>query len=330
MPASDKKILSVVVIGLNEAKHLQACLQAVIDTAQVQWELEIIYVDSGSTDSSVSIANGFKGVQVLHLKDKSPSAAKARNLGLSASTGKFVQLIDGDSIVQNGWLETAANRLEAEQSIACVFGWCVEMFPTQSIYTQVCSFDWHTPPGDSRYCGGNSMWRLSVLKALNYFDDALRFGEEPDLCFRTRKQGHRIVCIDQPMVMHDLNMLHFKQYWQRAKNSGVAYAAVSYRYRKNEEKLWLLETTRNFLEPALWIAIFALFTFIFSWKIGIGILITLWVVRAVRIAVSVRSRSKNASESLLYGLHCQLYRIPAAIGQLSWFFNANNRRQTGL
>jgi GT2 family glycosyltransferase len=312
---ADMKLLSVIVIGLNEEERLAFALQSAIIDCPAGFALEVIYVDSGSKDRSVEIAAKTPGVEVVHLNDPYPSAAKARNAGLKRVRGEYVQLLDGDSVLQSGWLPASVNFLDQHPDIACVFGHCIEMHPESSIYMRVCGFDWHIASGEYRLCGGNAMWRRSVIERAGFFDESLRLGEEPDLCYRVRQQGGRIYCIDLPMVMHDLGMTSFTQYWRRALNSGKAYARVAQRYWRNPEKLWAYEVLRNFAEPALWLAVFLLGAWTAGPWIGLAALLCWWVLRGTMTAIKVHKRARNWPDAFLYGLHVQFTRLPMAIGQ---------------
>lgn len=313
---SSPLLLSVVVIGLNEEARLRSALESVFATCPDHCQLEVFYVDSGSKDRSLAIAGSVPGVQVLSLQTRSPSAAKARNLGLSQARGQYVQLIDGDSVLQPDWLSNALQTLQTTPEIACVFGQCVEAFPEQSLYMRVCGLDWHIPAGDHRLCGGNSMWRRDVIAAHGFFDETLQLGEEPDLCYRVRQQGHRIVCLDVPMVLHDLAMITFKQYWKRGEATGKAYARVAARYWRNPEKMWLRETLRNFAEPALWLLIAAGSAWFGGLWGALGALAGWWALRALKISATVRGRASGWGHGVLYGLHCQFMRLPVAVGQV--------------
>lgn len=322
MEHNTKPLLSVVVIGLNEEARLKSSLESVFTCRPKGYNLEVLYVDSGSTDRSIEIASRIQGIKVLHLNNAHPSAAKARNEGLRGLRGCYVQLVDGDSIVQPGWMDAALAVLERTPEIACVFGQCIEMFPEQSIYMKLCGLDWYIPPGDHRLCGGNAMWRMSIIAAHGFFDETLRLGEEPDLCYRVRQQGGRIVCIDAPMVTHDLGMHRFGQYWRRAETSGKGYIRVASRYWRNTEKLWLREVLRNFAEPLIWVVIF-----LFGWWLGalpggLALLAGWWGIRAVQIGYTLRSRVANFTDALMYGLHCQFVCLPLAFGQLKAFFGS--------
>ena len=323
--------LSFVVIGLNEAARLKQSLQAVISNSPAGLGIEVAYVDSGSRDNSVEIAQGVQGVAVYHLDSQSPSAAKARNKGLRVAKGKYVQLVDGDSVIQPGWVEAALKLLEQSPEVACVFGQCVEMFPEHSIYMKVCGLDWHIPAGDHRFCGGNAMWRMTAIAGEGYFDEDLRLGEEPDLCYRIRQQGGRIVCLSIPMVKHDLDILRFGQYWKRGENSGAAYLRVAARYWRNPEKLWMRETIRNFVEPLVWAAVLVSGWWLVMLPLAIMLLLGWWLARALSVARRVRGRTANWEDGLIYGVHTQFMRIPIAIGQfkelLRLFRTRNNPKK---
>ncbi len=316
MSCESERALSVVVIGLNEQERLKTSLEAILLHKPERCALEVVYVDSGSTDRSVEIARSVPGVAVLHLEGGRPSAARARNVGLRHARGTYVQLVDGDSVVQPGWLAAALDFLEAHPDVSCVFGQCIEMHPEQSAYMKVCGLDWHIPPGDRRFCGGNSMWRRSVIAANGFFDEGIQVGEEPELCYRVRDAGGRIVCLDLPMVHHDLGMHTFAQYWRRSVASGRAYASIAARFWRRPEKMWLRETLVNFAEPLAWLLIFVAAWWWLGAAVATLIILAWWLGRALQIATTLRRRRVPMATAVMYGLHCQFARFPAAIGQL--------------
>jgi len=317
--------VSVVVIGLNEETRLKASIEAVFTHSPTACNMEVIYVDSGSTDRSVAIANGISGVDVLHLKGGKPSAARARNVGLRRARGQYVQLVDGDSVIQPGWLDKALHTMESDPGISCVFGHCVEMYPQQSIYMKVCGIDWHMTPGERRLCGGNSLWRMAVIAENGFFDENIRLGEEPELCYRVRRKGGRILCIDAPMVTHDLGMHSFGQYWKRSVDSGKAYASIAMRFRKNTEKMWLREMLINFVEPGAWVLLFAASWVFWGVTPAVLIIVCWWLIRSLQIANTLRKRKIGRGTAIMYGLHCQFARLPVAVGQLKALFRTGSR-----
>jgi len=94
----DKQIkISFIVIGRNEGWKLSLCFKSIYKTIDYNklGDYEIIYVDSKSTDDSVSRAQAFNEVKIIELKDNKNSAI-ARNVGAKRSNGSVLFFIDGD------------------------------------------------------------------------------------------------------------------------------------------------------------------------------------------------------------------------------------------
>ncbi len=215
--------IGVIVIGRNEGERLRACL-ASLDGGPVR----LVYVDSGSTDGSVSAAREV-GADVVELDMSRPfTAARARNAGVTAlaESGKpeFVQFIDGDCTIAPGWLSAARNFLQQNPSVVAVSGRLRERHPERSLYNRLCDAEWNTPVGRSRACGGIVMMRLDAVLGVDGFREDLIAGEEPELCVRLRAAGGEIWRIDHEMARHDADMTRFSQWWQRCRRAGFAFA----------------------------------------------------------------------------------------------------------
>ncbi len=112
----------VVVIGRNEGERLERCLAGVL-----RMNVPVVYADSGSTDGSAERA-GELGVEVVSLDSSRPfSAARGRNEGFERLVElhphlEYVQFVDGDCEILEGWLGAARATLEAEPGLAAVAG----------------------------------------------------------------------------------------------------------------------------------------------------------------------------------------------------------------
>ena len=239
--------IGVVAIGRNEGDRLVRCLSSV--RQQVR---NIIYVDSGSTDGSISAAREI-GASVVKLDTNQPfTAARARNEGLKAlkasfSRVRFVQFIDGDCALADGWIETAYRFLERQADVAIVCGRRRELFPNRSIYNQLCDIEWNTPVGEAKSCGGDSFIRVDAFTTTGGFDAKLIAGEEPELCVRLRERRWKIWRIDAEMTSHDAAITKMRQFWTRSVRAGYAYAQVSFLHRENPYRIWSRETRRALL-----------------------------------------------------------------------------------
>ena len=216
--------VSVVIIGRNEGARLVRCLESL--TSQF---VQLVYVDSGSTDDSVNAAQSV-GANVVALDMTVPfTAARARNEGFDRMKKLYpqtiyVQFVDGDCEVSPGWLQSAVNFLDANQGVAAVCGRRREKFPEKSVYNLLCDMEWNTPIGEAKACGGDVLMRVDAFENVNGFRPDLIAGEEPELCVRLRASGWKIWRLDQEMTLHDAAITRFGQWWKRTLRSGYAYA----------------------------------------------------------------------------------------------------------
>ena len=79
--------VSIVIRCYNEEQHIGRLLSGLIQ--QTVEELEIIVVDSGSTDSTVAIASCYP-IKLVSIKPEDFSFGRSLNLGCQAATGEFI------------------------------------------------------------------------------------------------------------------------------------------------------------------------------------------------------------------------------------------------
>jgi GT2 family glycosyltransferase len=211
------KQIGLVAIGRNEGQRLRQCLVSATNKV-----VRVVYVDSGSTDGSLELARSL-GADTVELDLSTPfTAARARNEGFArllelSPDIEFVQFVDGDCEVVDGWLDRAKSELTAKPNIAAVCGRRRERYPTATIYNQLCDIEWDTAIGDTKACGGDSMIRATAFQQVEGFNPTLIAGEEPEMCLRLRQKDWKILRLDAEMTMHDAQMTNFSQWWKRAQ-----------------------------------------------------------------------------------------------------------------
>lgn len=307
-----KQETGAVVIGRNEGVRLNICLESMTGLID-----KIVYVDSGSTDGSVELANS-KGVTVVSLDMTQPfTAARARNAGFAALIDNnpqltFVQFIDGDCELNPHWLKLAVAFLTDHPDYVVVCGRRRERFPNHSVYNLLCDIEWNTPTGETNACGGDALMRIDAFKKAGGYRDNLIAGEEPELCFRLRQNSWRIYRLDAEMTLHDAAMSRFSQWWQRTKRAGFAFAEGSYLHGKSAEKYWVKETRSIVLWGGLLPAV--LLTtglFLSPWFLLGGLIYPLQIVRIGLFRPVDRNSRLN---SLVYGFFVVLGKFPQAAG----------------
>lgn len=215
--------LAAVVIGRNEGARLLRCLASLEGQAA-----PVVYVDSGSTDGSVSAAAA-AGAEVVALDMSRPfTAARARNAGLARlgdlSAAAFVQVIDGDCELEEGWAGMALAFLQAHPDVAVVAGRLRERFPEATVWNRLADREWDVPGGEAEAIGGIAVLRRAAVEAVGGYRETLVAGEEPELCLRLRRAGWRIWRLEAEMAKHDIAMTRFSQWWRRARRHGHAVA----------------------------------------------------------------------------------------------------------
>jgi GT2 family glycosyltransferase len=230
--------IGVVVIGRNEGQRLIECLTSIRAVTG-----NIVYVDSASTDGSITVAKQIGATVVMLDMDRPFTAARARNEGALAlksafPDSRFVQFVDGDCVLVPGWMEKAIAFLEQREDVAIVCGRRRERHPSDSIYNALCDLEWDTPVGEAAACGGDSLVRTKAFEEVGGFNPRIMAGEEPELCVRMRARGWKIWRLDTEMTLHDAAMNRFRQWWIRSIRSGYGFAEVSRLHRASPFRIW--------------------------------------------------------------------------------------------
>jgi GT2 family glycosyltransferase len=321
--------VGAVVIGRNEGDRLKRCLESLM--AKVAC---VVYVDSGSTDGSPSVAEGL-GAHVVALDLGTPfTAARARNAGIEALIGRemgidLIQFVDGDCEVVAGWIESARAALGADRGVAVVCGRRRERFPGASVYNRLCDLEWDTPAGEARACGGDAMMRVEALEGVGGYDPTLIAGEEPELCVRLRARGWRILRIDAEMTLHDAAMTRFAQWWRRAKRAGHAYAEGAAIHGSPPERHGIREV-RSIL---LWGAALPLTALVLAWPssgLSLAGAAAVYGAQGWRIARGERRRGVSARDARTYAAFTLLGKLAQFQGVAAYRINRLRGRRTGI
>lgn len=315
--------VDAVVIGRNEGARLIACLDALQGRVR-----RLVYVDSGSTDGSQAAAAA-RGADVVALDLSRPfTAARARNAGLAVlsadpQAGEFVLVLDGDCMLEPGFLPAALAAFAAHPAAVVVCGRRREVAPEASVWNRLADREWATPVGPALACGGDALMRREAVQAVGGYREDLIAGEEPELCLRLRRAGGEVWRIDAPMTRHDAGLLRFGQWWRRMVRSGHAYAEGAWLHGTGPERHWLRETRRALAwGVALPLAVVGL-----GLATGWGWLLALaYPLQVLRLALR-DGGDRGAWEA---ALHAVIGRFAEAQGVLSFHLARLRKRRVGL
>jgi glycosyltransferase involved in cell wall biosynthesis len=313
----------IVIIGRNEGKRLVACLQS------LGHQRKIVYVDSGSTDGSPEQAKMI-GAEVVILDMSIPfTAARGRNVGLEYLKSelpslKYVQFVDGDCVLDTGWLDAAEGFLNDHDDVAVVCGRLRETHPQVSIYNRLCDIEWDTPCGEAARCGGIAMMRVAPVLDVQGFRSDLIAGEEPELCSRLRARGWKVWRLQNDMALHDANILRFSQWWKRMLRSGFGYAALYAMHARSSEKIYYRELVR----AIFWGLFLPLVILTLSTQHTSALaLFLVYLVQIARIAIR---RGASNPISWRYGVFITIAKFAEVVGILKYILSRIMRRETRI
>ena len=307
--------IAAVVIGRNEGARLVRCLVSLKDQVD-----QIVYVDSGSTDNSLAAAID-AGATTVELDTNTPfTAARARNAGfeiLNAASPKteFVQFVDGDCVVEQGWIASAAQALSENQSLGIVTGWRRETDVSASVYNAMFEVEWHRPAGLIKACGGDMMVRFDVFQSVGGFNPNVIAAEDDEFCVRVRKSGKEIERLPLQMTLHDAAMTRLSQWWRRTLRSGHGFAQVGHlhpeHFASERRRVWVyggflpLLVIIGLTSGPKWLLI----------PVAAAYVLSYW-----RTVSGLRKLDLGLRDALHQSLFLTLSKIPNMIGMLTYWF----------
>ncbi|MDN6244681.1 MAG: glycosyltransferase family 2 protein, partial [Tetragenococcus koreensis] len=114
-----KSLISIVIPVYNVEKYLENCLQSIQN--QTYNHFEVILVNDGSTDSSLSICEKFvnQDKRFSVLSKENGGLSSARNFGIKKAKGSFITFVDSDDYIVKDYLSHLVAGIKSETSIVC-------------------------------------------------------------------------------------------------------------------------------------------------------------------------------------------------------------------
>ena len=223
--------LSIVILCWNDRKVIEDCLQSIYCNTRSS-EFEVIVSDNGSTDGSVELIRAsYPEVQIIE-NGRNLRFAKGNNVGIRASRGEYVLILNPDTIIHEGSLDRMMTFAD-EHPEAGAFGcrvlnadgsYQVSARPFASLKGEWIAAlymrwlgrlsEWFTADsypgwrGDSQrqvdwVSGCFILVRSHVLESISGFDEQFfYYYEDMDLCRRIRQAGHSILYFPGATITH--------------------------------------------------------------------------------------------------------------------------------
>jgi GT2 family glycosyltransferase len=212
--------ISVVIPNWNGREHLEACLGALL--RQTFTSREVILVDNGSTDDSVTYTRQeFPEVAVIELH-KNRGFTGACNAGYAASRGEFVCLLNNDTEADERWLEALVDAFERHPEAGAVATKMLLFDRRDHFHSAGDFYRVNGLPGNrgvweqdhGQYdreepvfsaCGGAAAYRRAMIDEIGFLDNAFFFScEDIDLAWRAHLAGWEVIYTPAAVVYHKL------------------------------------------------------------------------------------------------------------------------------
>ncbi|MFA7345182.1 MAG: glycosyltransferase [Terrimicrobiaceae bacterium] len=197
-------LASIVIRTFNEARHLGGVLDAVsVQTVPGTESIEVIVVDSGSTDGTLEIAAS-AGAKILNIRREDFTFGRSLNMGCDAAKGEFLILLSGHCIpYAENWLTELLHPFQ-DPSIAISYGRQVGGKTTRFSESRV--FEKYYPAAKTSqgpaFCNNaNCAVRKSIWRRFRY-DETLTGLEDIDLGKKVVREGFRIIYAPAAPVIH--------------------------------------------------------------------------------------------------------------------------------
>lgn len=224
---SGKKVsCSIVIRCYNEENHIGRLLTGIIE--QTMDNVEIILVDSGSTDATLSIASHFP-VKILTISKSEFSFGRALNMGCKAAQGDLIVIASAHTYpVYNNWLEELIKPF-GDGTVGLAYG--KQRGDHRSKFSEHQIFMKWFPDGAGEFyqshpfCNNaNSAIRKSVFNQVQ-FDEELTGLEDLDWGDKILKMGYKIAYVPQAEIVH-LHEEPFSKIMNRYQREAVAMKKI--------------------------------------------------------------------------------------------------------
>jgi len=252
-------MVSVVIPTYNAEQHIDGLLKAL---SQQTARLEIVVIDSSSSDRTVEIAESY-GAKVVVIRKEEFNHGGTRNLGAEKASGDVVVFLTQDAVPADPRSVEYLTEILEGSGIAASYGKQIpreEAMPTEKFARQFNYPDepllksWNDIPvlGIKTFFFSNvfSAVRKKEFKKLGGFPENLIMFEDMLFAARLLEGGHKIAYVPGAGVIHSHNYSWLQQF-RRYEMAGISFSEnpwfLQYGRGRNEGMAFLREELRALL-----------------------------------------------------------------------------------
>tara|TARA_B100001287_G_scaffold29419_2_gene21012 strand:- start:1376 stop:2275 length:900 start_codon:yes stop_codon:yes gene_type:complete len=209
-----KKDISIIIRTYNEEKFLKKNISSILKQ-EINQNIEIFVVDSGSTDNTIKIVNEFN-IKLLKIKKKEFTYGRSLNIGCEKATGKILVFLSAHCIPKDKyWLQKLVSPLLHNK---CDFTYGRQLGGKTSFFSEIQIFKKYYPnkdqiPQNSFYCNNaNAAVKKNVWKKYK-FDENLSGLEDIEFGIKLINNNLKIGYCSRASVYH-----YHQETWRQIKN----------------------------------------------------------------------------------------------------------------
>ncbi|MBC7876721.1 MAG: glycosyltransferase family 2 protein [Anaerolineales bacterium] len=193
---------SIIIRAYNEEKHIGRLLEGI--KQQTVRDIEVVLVDSGSTDSTVQIAEIY-GVKVIHIPSDEFTFGRSLNYGIKEAKHEFIVIVSAHVYpVYPDWLETLLRPFQ-DDNVALTYG--KQRGHESAKYSEQQIFhQWYPDVSkskqDTAFCNNANAAIRKGLWEKNNYDETLTGLEDLAWAKWAKEQGHAITYVAQAEIIH--------------------------------------------------------------------------------------------------------------------------------
>lgn len=224
--------VSIIIVNYNTPKLTVDAIDSIL-SSQTKYSFEIIVVDNHSSDHSVQlIKERFPEVKLI-VNEENVGFAKANNQGINLSNGRYILLLNSDTIVKEDTIEKMIEFMDKNRQVGA--SGCKVLLPNGKL-DQACHRGFPTPKASFYYLVGLSklfpksprfnqyhlgymnfdephpidclvgafmLVRREVIEQVGLLDENFfMYGEDIDWCYRIKQAGWEIYYCPSTSIIH--------------------------------------------------------------------------------------------------------------------------------
>lgn len=197
--------ISVILPVFNTEKYVAEAIDSVL--GQTYTNIELICVDDGSTDDSLSILRSYGDRVMVIESEKNGGIGAARNKGLVVAKGDLIAFIDADDIWATDKLALQLEAFRADPELAMCFAH-MECFLSPELPEEVRKIRYCPVGASPGIIAGTSLIKREVAERVGVYNEHLRVGEFIDWNTRAIDAGFKSIVLPQVLYrrrVHETN-----------------------------------------------------------------------------------------------------------------------------